>query len=205
MGRVEMMRVSGGEVRGRRLKGAVSPGTRSTTERVRSAIFNILDPGLYRGASVLDLYAGTGSLGIEALSRGAGRADFVEWDRRQCAVIESNLDATGYRTSGRVHRSDVGRCLGDLPGPYRLILLDPPYRMEGLIDVLDAIGSRIGLIAQEGVVIAGHSSRLELPAACGNLQQTIHRRYGDNVVDFYTYHGGPETGCVGDRQENQAW
>ena len=85
------MRVAGGNAKGRRLKGAVSPGTRATTERVRAAIFNILDPEQYQGRRVLDLFAGSGSLGIEALSHGAGRADFVEWDRRQSAVITSNL------------------------------------------------------------------------------------------------------------------
>ena len=90
-----MIRVAGGDAKGRRLKGAVSPGTRATTERVRGAIFNILPPGHFEGRQVLDLYSGSGSLGIEALSRGADWADFVEQDRRQCQVIESNLETTG--------------------------------------------------------------------------------------------------------------
>ncbi|MEE8465899.1 MAG: RsmD family RNA methyltransferase, partial [Dehalococcoidia bacterium] len=90
------MHVAGGIAKGRRLKGAVSPGTRATTGRVRAAIFNILDPGQYHGGRVLDLFSGSGSLGIEALSHGAGWADFVEWDRRQSAVITSNLESTGF-------------------------------------------------------------------------------------------------------------
>ena len=181
------MRVAGGDARGRRLKGAVSPGTRSTTERVRGAIFNILDPSQYEGCRVLDLYAGSGSLGIEALSRGADWADFVEHDRRQCEVIEYNLDTTGYHPRAVVHRANVLKTLPLLPGRYHLVLLDPPYKMEGLNEVLEAIGSQMGLIVESGVVIAGHSKRLELRTTYGNLIQTSHRQYGDNVVDFYSY------------------
>ncbi len=182
------MRVASGDAKGRRLKGAVSPGTRSTTERVRAAIFNILNPGQYEGCRVLDLYSGSGSLGIEALSRGADWADFVERDRRQCDVIESNLDTTGYSHKSVVHRADVLKALPSLPGRYHLVLLDPPYKMEGLNEVLEAIASQMGLIVESGVVIAGHSKRLELRAAYGNLNQTSHRQYGENVVDFYSNH-----------------
>ena len=91
------MRVVGGKAKSQRLQGTIAKGARPTTERVRAAIFNILDPESYQGKKVLDLYAGSGSLGIEALSRGAARADFVEWDRRQCEVIRSNLANTGFR------------------------------------------------------------------------------------------------------------
>ncbi len=183
------MRVSGGEARGRRLKGAVSPGTRATTERVRAAIFNILRPSHYQGRRVLDLYAGSGSLGIEALSRGSVWADFVEWDRRQCEVIESNLGATGFRSQATVHRADVLKTLPSLAGPYQLVLLDPPYRMDGLDQVLNAIASQEGLVVEGGVVVAGHSKRSELGASFGKLRQTSHRQYGDNVVDFFTNQG----------------
>ena len=90
------MRVVSGKAKGRRLRGTISPGGRPTTERVRAAIFNIIDPGQFQGERVLDLYAGSGSLGIEALSRGAAWADFVEQDRRQCQVIQLNLETTGF-------------------------------------------------------------------------------------------------------------
>ena len=101
------MRIAGGNEKGRRLKGATSSKTRATTERVRSAIFNILDPDQYEGGRVLDLFAGTGSLGIEALSHGARSADFVEWDRRQSEVISSNLKSTGFASQGHVNCMDV--------------------------------------------------------------------------------------------------
>ena len=181
------MRVAGGNAKGRRLKGAVSPGTRATTERVRAAIFNILDPEQYQGRRVLDLFAGSGSLGIEALSHGAGRADFVEWDRRQSAVITSNLESTGFSSQGHVHRLDVLQALQTLPGRYDLVLLDPPYKMGGLDSLLEKIASQPGLIVDDGVVIAGHSKHEDLKETYGPLRLTSHRQYGDNVIDFFVY------------------
>ena len=181
------MRIAGGDAKGQRLKGAVSSGTRATTERVRAAIFNILDPEQYQGGRVLDLFAGSGSLGIEALSLGAGSADFVEWDRRQSAVITSNLESTGFSPQGHVHRLDVLQALQTLPGRYDLVLLDPPYKMGRLDSLLDKIASQPGLIVDDGVVIAGHSKREDLKETYGSLRLTSHRRYGDNVIDFFVY------------------
>ena len=181
------MRIAGGDAKGQRLKGAVSSGTRATTERVRAAIFNILDPEQYKGGRVLDLFAGSGSLGIEALSHGAGSADFVEWDRRQSAVITSNLESTGFSSQGHVHRLDVLQALQTLPGRYDLVLLDPPYKMGRLDSLLDKIASQPGLIVDDGVVIAGHSKREDLKETYGSLRLTSHRRYGDNVIDFFVY------------------
>ncbi|MBM11393.1 MAG: 16S rRNA (guanine(966)-N(2))-methyltransferase RsmD [Chloroflexi bacterium] len=181
------MRVAGGIAKGRRLKGAVSSGTRATTERVRAAIFNILNPDQYQGGRVLDLYSGSGSLGIEALSHGAGWADFVEWDRRQSAVITSNLETTGFSAQGSVHRTDVLQALQTLPGNYDLVLLDPPYKMGGLDSLMESIASQSGLVVDGGVVIAGHSKRVDLKESYGPLQLTSHRQYGDNVVDFFVY------------------
>ena len=181
------MRIAGGDAKGQRLKGAVSSGTRATTERVRAAIFNILDPEQYQGGRVLDLFAGSGSLGIEALSHGAGSADFVEWDRRQSAVITSNLESTGFSSQGHVHRLDVLQALQNLPGRYDLVLLDPPYKMGRLDSLLDKIASQPGLIVDDGVVIAGHSKREDLKETYGSLRLTSHRRYGDNVIDFFVY------------------
>ena len=210
------MRVAGGNEKGRRLKGAVSPGTRATTERVRAAIFNILDPEQYQGGRVLDLFAGSGSLGIEALSHGAGWADFVEWDRRQSAVITSNLETTGLASQGHVHRLGVLQAIQTLPGAYDLVLLDPPYKMGDLDSLLEKIASQAGLVVDGGVVIAGHSKHEDLKQTYGPLRLTSHRQYGDNVVDFFVYEQysdrtgitgpqealeGPETGEDGE----QSW
>lgn len=180
------MRVAGGESRGRRLKGAVAPGVRPTTERVRAAVFNILESSQYRGKRVLDLFAGTGSLGIEALSRGAAWADFVERDRRQCAVIRENLATVGYQGMADVRQGDAVRTLGQLPGAYSVVLLDPPYRMGAFHGVLESISRTGGLAAPGAAVVAGHSRQTELRAAYGNLRRIVFRQYGDNAVSIYT-------------------
>ena len=180
------MRVGGGEARGRRLKGAVAPGVRPTTERVRAAIFNILESSWYEGRRVLDLFAGTGSLGIEALSRGAAWAEFVERDRRQCAVIRENLAALGYESMAKVLQGDAVRSLSQLTGPFSLVMLDPPYRMGAFHGVLEAISSSGGLTEPGAAVVAGHSRRSELRAAYGTLRRVVFRQYGDNALSVYT-------------------
>lgn len=186
------MRIGGGDARGRRLKSPAAPGVRPTTERVKAAIFNILAAEQYRGRPALDLFAGAGGLGLEALSRGAARADFVERDRRQCAVIRENLrrlfpDDADAAFGGRatVRQGDAVRSLATLPGGYGLALLDPPYRMGAFHAVMDAIAQCPGLLAPDAVVVAGHSRQSELRAAYGNLRRMMSRQYGDNVVDFY--------------------
>ncbi|GIT45318.1 MAG: methyltransferase [Chloroflexota bacterium] len=185
------MRIAGGNEKGRRLKGAASSKTRATTERVRSAVFNILNRDRYEGGKVLDLFAGTGSLGIEALSHGAGSADFVEWDRRQSEVISSNLKSTGFASQGHVHCMDVVQALLSLSGDYDLVLLDPPYSMGGLDDLMEKIASKSGLIVDGGVVVAGHSKHVSLKEKYGFLNLTSHRQYGDNVADFFVYEQNP--------------
>ena len=186
------MQVVGGKAKGIRLKGAVAPGARSSTGRVRAAIFNILRQDLYEQGRVLDLFAGSGSLGIEALSRGASWADFVERDHRQCRVIRSNLEATGFESIARIHCSDVNRSLSTLGGRYQLVLLDPPYAMQDLDQLLEGIAGTPELVVAGGMVVAGHSRFLDMRGQYGPLRHVRFRRYGDNVVEFY-------------QRENEAW
>ena len=177
--------MAGGKAKGRRLKGAVIPGVRPTSERARAAIFNVLPPWLCQDTQVLDLFAGTGSLGIEALSLGAAHADFVEQNRRQCEALRANLEATGFSGQATAHCADVNRFLKNLAGPYQLVLLDPPYRMENLSEFLESLAAAPGLVSEEGMVVAGHSRHVSLFSEYGPLRLYSHRRYGDNVVDFF--------------------
>ena len=146
----------------------------------------MLDNSQYDGVRILDLFAGTGSLGIEALSRGAGWADFVERDRRQCAVIRENLAATGYENLAEVRQGEAVRMLNQLNGHYSLVLLDPPYRMGAFHGVLEAMSSTVGLVLPGASVVAGHSRQTELRAAYGSLRRVVFRQYGDNAISIYT-------------------
>jgi 16S rRNA (guanine966-N2)-methyltransferase len=118
------VRVVAGTHGGRRIEAPPGRGTRPTSDRVREALFSILGDAV-EGADVLDLFAGSGALGIEAMSRGAASATFVESDARAVAVIERNLAQLGLE--GRVHRRDVFAWLGTAGGPYGLVFADPPY------------------------------------------------------------------------------
>ena len=132
-----------------------------------------------------DLYAGTGSLGIEALSRGAAHADFVEADRRQVDVVRLNLRDTKLDARGTVIHADVRKAIDELPGPYHFILMDPPYTEPFPADVVERIGA-LGLLAEDGIAIVGHASRVAAPERCGAMERWQDRRYGDATLAFYS-------------------
>ena len=174
----------GGDAKGIRLRGATISGARPTTELVRGAIFNVLghlDPNPIRA---LDLFAGSGSLGIEALSRGATWVDFAERHPRQCAAIKENLEATGFSSTARIYCMDVVRALGVLQDPYELVLMDPPYSLPSLDYVLNGL-AKSKLLSSGATVVVGHSKRLTLQPVYHDLGRVGQYRYGDSSVDFF--------------------
>ncbi|MEX2430561.1 MAG: 16S rRNA (guanine(966)-N(2))-methyltransferase RsmD [Dehalococcoidia bacterium] len=178
------MRVTGGSARGVPLRSPTAPGVRPTTDRVRAALFSILAGYGVEDAVVADLYAGTGSLGIEALSRGAAHADFVEADRRQVAVIRANLTAVKVASRARVLQAKVEDALPRLGKRYDFLLMDPPYTQPFPVAVVTRVGD-LGLLQEGGTVVAGHASRVEAPEVCGRMVRTQDRRYGDASLAFY--------------------
>ncbi len=178
------MRVVGGVAKGNRLRGAAVSGVRPTSELVRGAIFNVLGPLDSFPVRALDLYAGTGSLGIEALSRGAVWADLVERHPRQCAVLRENVASTGFAEQAGVHCMSATRALGTLEGPYQLVLMDPPYKLTSLDDVVEGL-ARSTLLESGTRVVVGHSKRLTLQGTYLDLTRTGSYRYGDSAVDFF--------------------
>jgi 16S rRNA (guanine(966)-N(2))-methyltransferase RsmD len=182
-----MVGVTGGRFKGLRL---VTPGRmRATEAKVRQALFNILAP-VIRGARVLDGFAGSGAIGIEALSRGAASAAFLEEDAEAVVAIQQNLQRLGPevpRTAWRVLHLDIERGLRQLArdaSPFDLIILDPPYRSEegkkALISVVDC-----AMLTPAGLVVIEHDQRSRLPPSVGPLQQGRQHRYGDTVLSFY--------------------
>jgi len=178
------MRVIGGSARGRRLKGPQGPGTRPTSDLVRGVIFDILQSMGIDLSRVLDLYAGTGALGIEALSRGAGWCDFVERNHRSCGTIRQNLAVTGLAAKAAVHALSATQVPDRLQGPYTLVLADPPYADERALEDLDALATP-PLVAPEAVLVLEHSRRKEAPPALGGRTLRQTRRHGDTCVSFY--------------------
>ena len=167
------MRIIAGSRKGHRIAAPKGETTRPTGDRIREAAFNLTGP--VDDAVVLDLFAGSGALGMEALSRGAARATFVESDREACRTIDANLDKLRL-TGARVLCQDVLRFLATDRGPYDLILVDPPYDLvESLAVPLSSHLPR--LLAPDGVVVYETSSRQE-PALDG-LELRTSRKYGN--------------------------
>jgi 16S rRNA (guanine966-N2)-methyltransferase len=177
------LRVIAGTAGGRTLKGP-RPGTRPTSDRVREALFEILAAQDVDLTNVLDLYSGTGALGIEALSRGAEHCDFVEADARACAVIKENLALTGLKTKARVFPLPVARAMSRLEGPYGLVVADPPYEYDRAERELEAL-IEAGLLAADGTIVVEHSKRREWPDELAGRNKLLARRYGDTALTMY--------------------
>ena len=179
------MRVLTGQAKGARLRALGRAQVRPTTSRVRSALFSILPMGSLEGMRVLDMYAGTGALGIEALSRGAASVDFVERDHRQCKLIRDNLSTARLRERTQVYCMTAHKALSTVAGPYDLVLLDPPYEDNGVAGLLPALAASQLLSGQTTIVLehAWRNGVIDAPPGFA-LQQT--RRYGDTALTFYT-------------------
>ncbi len=184
----EAGRVIAGTARGVRLA-APGPGTRPLADRVKQALFGILAPDL-AGASVLDLFAGSGAGGIEALSRGAASAVFVERDHRAVRVIAENLRRAALEPGSTVVRRDVlswlaGAARDDAAtgARYDLVLIDPPYADTlALVSVLERIGP---IVREGGIVVAKHFWRDAPPPVVGLLASERQRRFGETALTFY--------------------
>lgn len=191
------MRVIGGSARGRTLKApprprrSGQPGVRPTSDLMRGAIFDMLDSLGADYARVLDLYAGTGALGIEALSRGSGTADFVEMDAAAVTAIKSNLVATRLDGRGRVHRLAAEHVTtSSLRGPYTLVLSDPPYYDMDAFAAVTAVAAS-ALVDDATVIAIEHLYKYEAPAALGRLPLYRSRRHGDAVASIYAFEEVP--------------
>ncbi len=175
-----------GTAKGVRLR-APGPGTRPLADRVKQTLFAILEPEL-PGAHVLDLFAGSGAGGIEALSRGAASAIFVEKDQGAAAVIDANLRATGLGGAATVIRWDVVRWLAEpnVDAAFDLVLVDPPYAETELLGrVLAILGEPRAPLRPGARVVAKHFWRDRPPAMVGRLTAERDRRFGETALTFY--------------------
>lgn len=173
------MRVIGGEFRSRRLKSLKGLETRPTPDRLRETLFNVIASEVSDSVFV-DAYAGTGAVGIEALSRGAARAIFVESSQAACDLIGENLAELGAAGRARVVRGRVLQNVGKIEGD--IVFFDPPYPLE---NEYAALLERLGEPGSASLVIAQHSSRFVLAEEFGRLKRTRVIRQGDNSLSFF--------------------
>lgn len=136
-------------------------------------------------SSVLDLYAGTGSFGIEALSRGAQWADFVEHDRRCCAIMKDNLENAGLASQAHVYCCSVTKAISFLKRRYGIVLMGPPYADSSVIGILEQLTAS-SLVGAGTTIVVEHSFRLPLSSAYGNFHLIDHRRHGDTCISIYS-------------------
>ncbi|MBM2831327.1 MAG: rsmD [Dehalococcoidia bacterium] len=176
------MRVIAGAAKGRVLK-VPRVAVRPTTGLVKGALFAILGSKI-QDAHVLDLFAGSGALGIEALSRGAAWVDFVEQERDSCSVIRENLKATGLDTQAHVYCCKAARALAFLDRKYDVVLLDPPYADPSLEGMLAWLASS-AVVKPATVLVVAHSSRRRLGDSYGPFAKVRERCHGDTCISLF--------------------
>ena len=177
------MRIIGGEARGRTLVAPAGSNTRPTQDYVRESLFNILTPVL-EDARVLDLFAGTGALSLEALSRGAAFAVLCDRDRAALVAIRKNVEAVRCKERCRVFAGEWSACLRSLEGgePFDLVFLDPPYRMTETGEICARL-LEAGLLAQDCRLVVEHRQGAA-PATDERFRLYDQRRYGDTAISF---------------------
>jgi len=178
------MRVIAGKAKGQHIKSPKGVSLRPASDLIRGVIFSILESIDADRSSVLDLYAGTGSLGIEALSRGAGWADFVEHNPKCCAIIKENLERAGLAAQAHVYCTEVSKALFFLKGRYGIVLMGPPYDDLSINQTLEKLASS-PLVGVGSTIVVQHSYRLSLSPAYGNFQLIKERRHGDTCISVY--------------------
>jgi 16S rRNA (guanine966-N2)-methyltransferase len=181
------MRIIGGEYKGRNLKSPPSLDVRPTSDRLRETLFNVIAPRIH-DARFLDLCAGSGAVGIEALSRGASYATFVDRSRRSCKLIEANLALCRVpEEQHEIYSAEAGEFLRQTTSPpWDIIYFDPPYKQDYL-KTLEYVGANTSkLLNENGLLVAEHHHKTALPESVGNLRRTRVLKQGDSALSFYT-------------------
>jgi len=184
------MRVIAGKAKGHHLKVPGGTTTRPATDLVRGAIFSILETSAVGWGQVLDLFSGSGALGIEALSRGAGWVDFVEQKPRCCGIIKENLEKTKLEAQAHIYCCSVAKALSFLDKEYDIILMDPPYS-DTSIGSLVAQLAMSRLVGASSTLVVTHSPHLPLKPAYAALKLVKEHRHGDSCIAIYRKEAKP--------------
>lgn len=179
------MRVVSGNYGGRPLKTLAGKTTRPTTDKVKGAIFNMIGP-YFEGGRVLDLFAGSGSLAIEAISRGMDHAILVEKDRAAQQVILENIKMTKETEKFQLLKMSAERVLSNLSETFDLVLLDPPYSKEQIVENLELLQEKKRL-TENVIVVCETDKEVELPDQIGKLELTRQKTYGISKISIYEF------------------
>ncbi|MEY4480755.1 MAG: hypothetical protein RLZZ267_1433 [Bacillota bacterium] len=182
------MRVISGTARGRNLKAVPGTSTRPTTDKVKESIFSMIGP-YFDGGIALDLFAGTGGLGIEALSRGIDKAIFIDADRKAIETIQANLATVKFSEQAEVYRNDSFRALKRLATrslKLDLVFLDPPYVIRNMDEVIAELQT-LQLIDAHSIVIVEHDASFSYPEKIEQFTCTRRADYGDIAISIYRY------------------
>lgn len=180
------MRIIGGQAKGIRLKSLKGLNTRPTSDRVKESIFNIIAPYIYN-ARVLDLFSGTGNLGIESISRGAKKAYLIEKNRKCIAIINDNITKTKFNDKIKIYIQDVISAIklfGEKNEEFDIIFMDPPYLKNFVIPSLKEI-SKNNILSNNGIIIVEHDLKDDLPKKVENLEIFKEKKYGNTKISFY--------------------
>ena len=181
---IKTMRVIAGCAKGCILKMPKNTPTRPATELVRGALFSILENMDADWSNVLDLFSGSGSLGIEALSRGAGHVDFCDQERRCCETIQENLVKTKLAEYGTVHCAPVEKVIPKLTGPYGIVLMDPPYKNHEIGKIVEQLDAS-GIVSDDAPVFMTHRDLFKLEDHYGSLKLHREVRHGESVIAIF--------------------
>ena len=182
------MQVITGKAKEHRLKAPKGNTTRPATELVREAIFSILETTTNDWEQVLVLFSGSGALGIEALSRGAGWVDFVERKPRCCAIIKENLEKTKLASQAHIYCCSIAKALSFLDKEYSIILMDPPYSNPSIGDLVTQLATST-LVGVETILLLTHSPHLPLSSSYDTLDLVKEHRHGDSCIAIYRKEG----------------
>jgi 16S rRNA (guanine966-N2)-methyltransferase len=189
------VRVIAGTARGRALKAVPGVGTRPTTDKVKEAIFSMIGP-YFHGGLGLDLFAGTGGLGIEAISRGIDRVVFIDLEKTSIQVIQDNLKAIGFTDQSEVYRNEAMRALKVLSKralKFDLIFLDPPYKMKQADEILLQM-QQMEMVKEQATVVVEHEAAHAYGDTIGRFHLRKRSSYGETAITIYDYSDHSLTG-----------
>lgn len=180
------MRVISGTAKGRSLKAVPGTSTRPTTDKVKEAIFSMIGP-YFDGGQVLDLFAGTGGLGIEALSRGMDKAVFIDIEKKSIDTIQYNVEVARLKDQVEIYRTDAARALKVLAKraeKFQLVFLDPPYRMKGIAELMTTMEEQ-AIVEPDATIVVEHDAKDVLLETIGGFKQLRRADYGDTAVTIF--------------------